>query len=63
MSKVIIWTNLVVLERPMLYTKFQLHRFWKVLPYCMAAILVMWLQPFEQTFFPSSLEAPYEILL
>ena len=61
--RVIIWTNLVVLEHPMLHTKFQSHRpfgsreedFYGVLPYMgMVAILVMWPGPFEQTFVPSS---------
>ena len=60
--RVIIWTNLVVLERPMLHTKFHGHRpfgsgedFLRLLPYMgMAAILVMWPGPFEQTFVPPS---------
>ena len=54
---VIIWINLVVLEHPMLHTKFQGHRpfdskeeeLLRFLPY-IAAILVMWPGPFEQTF-------------
>ena len=58
----IIWTNLVVLEHPMLHTKFQSHRpsgfgddFLRFLPYMgMAAILVMWPGSFEQTFVPPS---------
>ena len=57
--RVIIWTNLGVLEYPMLHTNFQGHwpfgsreeDFLKFLPYMgMAAILVMWHRPFEQTF-------------
>ena len=58
--RVIIWTNLVVLEYPMLHTNFQGHRlfgsreedfFKRFLPYMgMTAILVMWPGPFEQTF-------------
>ena len=61
--RVIIWTNLVVLEHPMLHTKFQGHwpfgcgeeDFLRFLPYMgMAAILVMWPGPFEQTFVPPS---------
>ena len=61
--RVIIWTNLVILEHPMLHTKFQGHRsfgsgeddFLRFLPYMgMAAILVMWPIPFEQTFVPPS---------
>ena len=60
---VIIWTNLVVLEHPMLHTNFQGHRsfgsgeedFLRFLPYIgVAAILVMWPGPFEQTFVPPS---------
>ena len=60
---VIIWTNLVVLVHPMLHTKFLGHRpfgsgeedFLRFLPYMgMAAILVMWPGPFEQTFVPPS---------
>ena len=56
----------------MLYTKFQGHRpfgsgkdFQRFLPYIgMAAILVMWPGPFEQTFIPPHpREAPYEIWL
>ena len=59
--RVIIWTNLIVLEHPMLHTKFQGHRtfgswkedFLRFLPYMgMVAILVMWLRPFDQTFVP-----------
>ena len=57
--RVIIWTNLAVLEHPMLHTKLQSHRpfgsgeedFLRFLAYMdMAAILVMWPRPFEQTF-------------
>ena len=64
-SRVIIWTNLVVLEHPMLHTMLQGHRpfvsgeedFLRFLPYMgMAAMLVMWPGPFEQTFVPSSHE-------
>ena len=59
---VIIWANLVVLEHPMLHTKFRSHRpfgsredFLMFLPYMgMAAILVIWPWPFEQTFVPPS---------
>ena len=64
--RVIIWTNLVVLEHPMLHTNCQGHRpfgsgeedflrFLQNVPYMgMAAILVMWPGPFEQTFVPPS---------
>ena len=61
--RVIIWIILVILEHPMLLTKFQCHRpigsgeedFLMFLPYMgMAAILVMWPGPFEQTFVPPS---------
>ena len=61
--RVIIWTNLVVLEHPVVHTKFQGHRpfgaedkdFLRFLPYMgMAAILVMWPGTFEQTFVPPS---------
>ena len=61
--KVIIWTNLVVLEHPMLHTKFQGHQpfgsgeedFLRFLSYMgMVAILVMSPGPFEQTFVPPS---------
>ena len=61
--RVIIWANLVVLEHPMIHTKFQGHRpfgsreedFLRFLAYMgMAAILVMWPGPFEQTFVPPS---------
>ena len=61
--RVIIWSNLVVLEHPMMHTKFQCHQplgsreedFLRFLPYMvMAAILVMWPGPFEQTFVPPS---------
>ena len=58
---VIIWTNLVVLQHPMLHTKFQGHwpfgsgDFLRFLPYMgIAAILVMRPEPFEQTFIPPS---------
>ena len=56
---VIIWANLVVLEHLMTHTKIQSHQpfgsgeedFFRFLPYMgMAAILVMWPGPFEQTF-------------
>ena len=58
--RVIIWINLVVLEHPMLCTKFQGH--WPFgageeyfLPYMgTAAILVMWPGRFDQTFVPPS---------
>ena len=59
--RVIIWTNLVVLEHPMLHTTFQVHRpfdsgkedLFRFLPYMgMVATLVMWPGPFEQTFVP-----------
>ena len=59
--RVIIWINLVVLEHPILHTKFQGHRpfgsgeddFLRFLPYMgMVAILVMWPGPFEQNFVP-----------
>ena len=54
--------QLVVLQHWMLHTKFQGHQpfgsgegFLSFLPYMgMAAILVMWLGPFEQTFVPPS---------
>ena len=61
--RVIIWTNLVVLEHLILNTNFQGHQpfgsgvedFLKFLPYMgVAAILVMWPGPFEQTFDPPS---------
>ena len=57
----IIWKILVVLTYTMLHTKFQGHRslgsgeedFLRFLPYMgMAAILVMWPEPFEQLFVP-----------
>ena len=59
--RVIIWTNLLVFEYPMVHINFQGHRpfgsaeedFLRFLPHMgMAAILVMW--PFEQTFVPPS---------
>ena len=59
--RVIIWANLVVLEHPMMHTKFQGHLpfgsgeedFLRFLPYMgMVAILVMWPGPSEQTFVP-----------
>ena len=58
--RVIIWANLVVLKHPMMYTKIQGHwpfgsreDLFRFLPYmAMAAILVMWPEPFEQTFVP-----------
>ena len=62
--RVIIWTNLVVLEHPILHTKCQCHRpfgsreddFLSFLPYMvMAAIMVMWPGPIEQTFVPPSI--------
>ena len=61
--RVIIWINLVVLEHPVVHTNFQDHQpfgsgeedFLRLLPYMgMAAILVMWPGPFEQTFVPPS---------
>ena len=61
--KVIIWANLVVLKHRKMHTKIQGHwlfgsgeeDFFRFLPYmAMAAILVMWPGPFEQTFVPSS---------
>ena len=60
---VIIWTNLVVLEYPLLYTKFQSHRpigskegdFLRFLPYMgLEAMLVMWPRIFEHIFIPTS---------
>ena len=70
--RVIIWTNLVVLDHPMLHFKFKGHRpfgsreedFLKFLSYMgMAAILVMWPGPFEQMFVPHPMDAPYIIWL
>ena len=61
--RVIIWTNLVVLQYPMLHINFQGHQplvpekknFFMFLPYMsMAAILLMWPKPFKQTFVPPS---------
>ena len=60
--KVISWTNFVVLEYPMLPANFQGLRLFgsredclRVFPYMgMAAILVMWPEPFEQTSIPPS---------
>ena len=63
--RVIIWTNLIVLEHPMLHTNFQGHQrfgsgeedFLRFIPYMymgMAATLVMWPGPFEQTFISPS---------
>ena len=61
--RVIIWKNLIVLEHPMLHTNFQGHRpfgsgeedFLRFLPYIgVAAILVIWPGPVEQTFIPPS---------
>ena len=61
--RVIIWANLVVLEHPMIHTKFQGQQplgsreedFLRFLPYMgVAAILVMWPGSFEQTFIPPS---------
>ena len=58
---VIIWIKLVVVECQMLYTNFQWSRsfgseeqdFLSFLAYMsMAAILIMWPGPFEQTFVP-----------
>ena len=59
------WTNLVVLEHPMLRNKFQDHCFsflvpdgrrLRFVPYMgMVAILVIWPGPFEQTFVSLSL--------
>ena len=60
-QRVIIWTNLVVLEYLMLHTNFQGQRpfgsteddFLRILPYMgMAATLVMWSRPVDQTFVP-----------
>ena len=56
--KVIIWTELVILEHPIMHTKFRVNgllvtekKFLKVLSYmAMAVSLVMWSGPFEQTF-------------
>ena len=61
-TRVIIWANLVVLEHPIMHTKFQGHQlfgsrkdFLRFLPYMgMAAIMVMWPGPFEQTLVPPS---------
>ena len=62
-SRVIIWANVVVLEHPMMHTKIQRHRpfgsgeedVFRFLPHMgMAANLVMWPGPFEQTFVPQS---------
>ena len=61
--RVIIWANLVVLKHPMMHTKIQGHwpfgsgeeDYFRLLLYmAMAAILVMWPGPFEQTFVPPS---------
>ena len=61
--RVIIWANLVVLKHPMMHTKIQGHwpfgsgeeDFFRFLPnMALAAILVMWPGPFEQTFVPPS---------
>ena len=63
--RVIVWTNLVVLEHPMLHKKFQGHQplgfgeeyFLRFLLYIgMAASLVKWPGPFEQTFVSLSQE-------
>ena len=60
-----IWINLVVLEHPMLHTKFQGHQpfgsgeknFLRFLSYIgRVAILVMWPRPFEKSFVPPSHE-------
>ena len=68
--RVIIWTNLKEPESRMLHIKFQGHRpfsSWeediqRFLPYmAMAAGLVMWPRPYEQTFFPHSMKAPHVI--
>ena len=62
-SRVIIWTNLIALEHPMLHTNVQSHwpfcsreeGFLRFLPYMgMVAILVMWPGPVKQTFVPLS---------
>ena len=62
---VIIWTNLVLLEYPTLYTKVQGHRplgseetyFQKFLPYMgLEAILVMWRGTLVQIVIPTSYE-------
>ena len=61
--RVIIWANLVILEHSMMHTEIQGHRpfgsreevFFMFLRYTgMAAILIMWPGPFEQTFVPPS---------
>ena len=61
--RVIIWTNLVLLENPMLHANFQCHQsfgfrvedcLWFLLYVGMAAILVIWPRLFEQTFVPPS---------
>ena len=62
--RVIIWANLVVLEHQLLHTKIQGNQpfdsreedfFFRFLPYMgMAATLVMWPGPFQQTFVPPS---------
>ena len=63
--RVIIWTNLVVLEYSVSRSSaswFQRRWFLRLLPYMgMAAILDMWPGPFEQTFVPHPIEIPYEI--
>ena len=62
------WTDLVGLEHPMLHTKIQGHQsfvfgeedFKKFLPYMnVAAILLMWPGPFDQTAVPK--EAAHKI--
>ena len=58
---VIIWTNLVILKYPMLYTKIHGHHplgseereFWWFLPY-MSLEAILWLEVFEQIFIPIS---------
>ena len=65
------WTNYDWLESPMVHTKFhdigllvREKKFLEGLPYVgMAAILVMWPGPREQTFVPPSFEPPHEIWL
>ena len=61
--RVVIWASFLVLEHPVVRIKFQGHRpfcsreedLLRLLPYMgMAAILVIWPWPFEQTFLPPS---------
>ena len=69
---VIIWTNLVVLEYPMLYSKFKGHwlldseggDMWMFLPYMgLEAILIMWPGIFKQISSQHIMKASYEIWL